>query len=203
MVRLVTCAALMFLLGSAASCLAGPADDAQWPCAQAKTGPVSAAAVWTGPDIAKAGNWEDDQDAAELAHKLASRRTPLTDADGLIAAFAAKAGADKSARLTHVFAGVLDIINTERNRVISGIVRYARGQNRLAEKIRDEADKIGDQQEAKNLTAVETLKDAQSSLAWDKRIFEARSQSLTYVCETPMLLENRLFEIARKIQQRL
>jgi hypothetical protein len=203
MVRLSICAALALLIGSAASCLAQPAEDSDWPCAQAKTGAISAAAVWAGPDLAKAGNWEDDIEAAELARKLASRRTPLAEADGLIDAFAAKAGAEKSERLTRVFAGVIDILNTERDRVIAGIVRYARGQNRLAEKIREEADKLGDEQEAQHLSSVQTLQDAQSGLEWDRRIFNERKQALSYVCETPTLLAQRLFAIARKIQQRL
>lgn len=204
MIRIASLAAALLSIGLAKPCFAAPpAEESDWPCAQAKTGPVSAAAVWAGPDVAKAGNWEDDDQAAELARKLASRRTPLADADGLIDDFAAKAGADKSVRLTRVFAGVLDIVNSERDRVLAGIVRYSRGQNRLAEKIRAVADKLGDEQEAKHLTPAELLKDAQSSLDWDKRIFDQRAQSLSYVCETPMLLERRLFEIARKIQQRI
>jgi hypothetical protein len=36
-------------------------------------------------------------------------------------------------------------------------------------------------------------------LAWDTRIFRERSQSLTYVCETPVLLERRAFELARAL----
>ena len=77
----------------------------------------------------------------------AARRS--TDADGLLDEFAAKAGAEKSARLTRVFAGVLDLINSERDRVLVGIVRYAQGQNRLADKIRTEADKVSDAEESK------------------------------------------------------
>ena len=34
-------------------------------------------------------------------------------------------------------------------------------------------------------------------LGWETRIFRDRAQSLTYVCETPVLLERRAFELAR------
>jgi len=195
--------ALAVLFGLAAPSFAKPMDDPDWPCAQRRTGVISAAAVWSGPDLAAAGKWDDDIGAAELARKLASRRTPLAEADGLIDDFAASAGADKSVRLTRVFAGVLDLINSERDRVITGVVRYARGQTRLAEKVRAEADKISDEQESKDVSSPQALDEAQSGLKWDKRIFDERSHALSYVCETPILLERRVFEIARKIQQRL
>ena len=35
---------------------------------------------------------------------------------------------------------------------------------------------------------------------WDTRIFTERQQMLTAVCESPVLLERRLFELARAIQ---
>jgi hypothetical protein len=203
MKRFAMSGVLALLLSAAAPALAKPMDDPDWPCAQRRTGPISAAAVWSGPDPAEAGRWDDDREAAALARKLASRRTPIEEADRLIDEFAAKAGADKPARLTHLFAGVLDLVNTERNRIVAGVVRYAQGQRRLADKIRLEADKISDAQESKDVSSPDALDEAQSSLKWDKRIFDDRAKALTYVCETPVLLERRVFEIARKIQQRL
>ena len=38
-----------------------------------------------------------------------------------------------------------------------------------------------------------------NTLAWDTRIFKQRAQSLNYVCETPVLLEQRAFAIARAL----
>jgi hypothetical protein len=194
-----------------------PGADLDWPCTQRRAPTISAAAVWAGPDLAKAGAWDDDSEAAALAQKLASRRTPLEEADGLLDEFATKAGAEKDVRLTRVFAGVVELINAQRDRVMEGIVRYARGQNKLAEKVRKESEAVADAQEAEEATdkteeaapkstgAVPPKPgdEAENSLKWDKRIFEERSRSLTYVCETPGLLEQRLFEIARRIQQRL
>ena len=46
-------------------------------------------------------------------------------------------------------------------------------------------------------------KELEEKLNWDTRIFEERSHSLAYVCETPVLLEQRVFEIGRQIQERL
>ena len=42
--------------------------------------------------------------------------------------------------------------------------------------------------------------DAQEEqLDWNTRIFQDRQQALTYVCETPVLLEQRVFALARAI----
>jgi hypothetical protein len=202
MVRLATLGAFAILLGLITPAQAASEDDADWPCAQRRTGPISAAAIWAGPDLAQAGSWGDDRDAAALARKLASRRTPIEEADGLIDAFANNAGPEKDARLTRVFAGMLDIVNSERNRIIAGVVRYGKGQSRLADKIRADADKVGDVEESGDASS-HAVDEAQSTLKWDKRIFDERLRALSYVCETPILLERRAFEIGRKIQERL
>jgi hypothetical protein len=201
---------VLLLLLSATAAVAQPKTDPSWPCVQRKVESLSAGQFWTGPDIAAAGDWGSDNDAAVLAQKLASRRTELSEVDPLLDAFVQKIGADKDARekaLTRVYAGVFEVVNGERAKVMNGIARYAQGQRRMAERIRDEADKIsqvkdspskGDETELpKDQTDLET------KFAWDRRIFQERTQSLTYVCEVPQLLEQRLGEIARKIQAKL
>lgn len=200
-------AALAFGVLLAAPACAQPKGDPDWPCVQRKVTTLSPGSVWTGPDLAEAGSWGDDFEAAALAQKIASRRTELSEADPLLDAFAAKAGDEKAKRLTRVFAGVFEVINGERARVMGGIARYAQGQRRMAERIRDEADKISATKDGPSAADAREIPKESSELenqfAWDRRIFTERSQSLTYVCEVPTLLEQRLGEIARKIQARL
>ena len=38
---------------------------------------------------------------------------------------------------------------------------------------------------------------------WDIRIYEDRERSLTYICEQPVLLEQRVFALAREIMNHL
>jgi hypothetical protein len=194
-------AACLALLPVAAQ--AQPQTDPDWPCPQRKVPRIGAASVWSGPDIASAGEWGSDFPSAALAQKLASRRTPLEDVDGLIESFATQVGPDRSEKLTRVFAGVLDIINTERGRVLEGITRYARGQQRMAERIRDEADQITAVKDSPAAELPKNMADLETRFTWDKRIFDERSHALTYVCEVPTLLEQRLGEIARRIQAHL
>lgn len=197
--------AALALLALAASspALAQPKSDPDWPCAQRRTPDISLAAVWSGPDLASAGPWTDDQDAATLAVQLASRRTPLDQVGGLVDAFAKEAGAEAKTRLVRVFAGVYEIISLERAKVVDGITRYARGQQRLAERLREEGDALGKAKDSPEATETRETKELEEKLNWDTRIFEERSRSLAYVCETPVLLEQRVFEIGRQIAERL
>jgi hypothetical protein len=177
--------------------------QSNWPCVQNRVPEIAAGTVWAGPDLQEVGSWQADAEAAALAQRLASRRTRVEEAASLLDAFTEKAGPQKTERLTRVFAGVLDIINTERSRVISGIERYARGQNLLAERIREEADEISAVKDEPGAQLSKDLHDLETRFEWDKRIFEERAQSLRSVCDTPVLLEQHLFEIARAIQGRL
>ncbi|GJE27317.1 hypothetical protein [Methylobacterium organophilum] len=212
MLRLLSPARLapLLALALAGPALAQPKADPDWPCAQRKVTTLGYGSFWTGPDLAEAGEWGNDREVAQLARKIASRRTELSEVDGLLDEFLAKSGGDKAEkdkRLTRLFAGVFEVINGERNTVISGITRYAQGQRRLAERIRDEADKVSAAKDSPDsdptkVSSKETA-DLESAFNWDRRIFQERSQSVSYVCEVPTLLEQRLGEIARKIQAKL
>ena len=102
---------------------------------------------------------------------------------------------------------MFEIINGERDKVMGGIARYAQGQRRMAERIRDEADTISQTKDGPSAADAREVSKEQSEIetkfAWDRRIFQERSQSLTYVCEVPQLLEQRLGEIAKKVQARI
>lgn len=194
--------AAMFLLLTATPALAGgPPVDEDWPCPQRRTGAISRAAIWSGPEAA-ANAW-DDSGAAALARKLASRRVSLDEADAALDEFARQAGADKDLRLTRAFDDALELINAERDKVIAAILRYARGQKALATRVRAEADKASEARENDEATAPDDLEAANPELKWDKRIFDDRARALSAVCEAPVLLEQRAFAISRAIQQRL
>ena len=190
--------------GTTESFAASPSEQAvQWPCAQRKVPTISAGTLWSGPDLAEGKGWDQDNAIASLAQKLASRRLPIDEVDPLLSDFAKEAGKDKDRKLTELFVGVLDIINTNRDEILEGIMRYARGQERLAERMRTEADaiseKMTDVQGPTGIAATEKNAD----FAWDQRIFKERRQALTYVCETPSLYERRAYEIAKRIQAQL
>ena len=180
-----------------------PEKPIPWPCAQQKVPSISGGTIWSGPDLSQGKDWDQDNDVAALAQKLASRRLPLNDADPLIADFVKQAGAGKDKKLTQLFVGTLEIINTSRGEILQGIMRYARGQERLAERMRTESDKISEAQEDVQGPTGIAANEVNRDFAWDQRIFKERKQALSYVCETPSLLERRAYEIGKRIQAQL
>jgi CHASE3 domain sensor protein len=107
---------------------------------------------------------------------------------------------EREARLGELFATILQQVNRERGEVIAGIGRYAGRQESYSQEI----DAL--QQELADLEAVpeadrnwDRVEELQDRLVWETRIYRDRAQSLTYVCETPVLLEQRAFAIARAL----
>lgn len=180
-----------------------PAAAVKWPCVQPKVASISAGTIWSGPDIAQGKDWDQDNDLAALAQKLAARRTTIEEIEPLVAEFAKKAGNDKDKQLTKLFVGVLDIINSNRDKILQGIMRYAQGQERLAERMRDEADKISQLQDEATGNSGIAAEQKNKEFSWDKRIFQERKQALSFVCETPSLLERRVYQIGKIIQAQL
>ncbi|MBS7539453.1 hypothetical protein KHC27_10975 [Ancylobacter lacus] len=156
--------------------------------------------MWDGPPVEGLA-WRDDARVADLVPVLAARRTPLEDADKLVESFAREAGPDKNQRLTLLFAGVFDQINSLRSRILAGIERYAQHQIDLSTRIKDESLKLA---QAKKAAANDADKakaaELEKEILWDTRIYDTRSQSVTAVCESPVILEQRAFALARTIR---
>lgn len=188
--------------------LAAPAGaaDPDWPCVQIKVPELSAGAMWAGPPVeAAARTWADDQEVAELVRVIAPRRVAIAEATQRIDAFAEGLATDRDRRLTLLFAGLLDVIDAERRDIIAGIERYARRQAALAGKVKARTAEVRALQDRPEPTAADhtRIQEIERELEWDIRIFEERAQSLSYVCESPVLLEQRLFALARAIMAHL
>ncbi|MGH6848174.1 MAG: hypothetical protein ACREC0_12285 [Methylocella sp.] len=181
---------------------AAPADR-NWPCHQILIGELSLAAVWSGPSIEGLA-WRNDQAVADIVATLAARRTPLEAAERAIDDFAQSQGGAKTEKLVSVFAGLFETLNDERSQVIEGLLRFGAKQKELAGKIRAEnaLPREGTRKEPPRASGQDAETVARD-LEWDLRVFDERRQSLTYVCEAPALIEQRLFALARVIQRRL
>lgn len=185
---------------------AASGTDPDWPCIQRKVPKISAGMVWAGPPVDENDrSWEASGELSELVERLAARRTPIEDAEPMIETFAKRHAGDKNTQLTLLFTGLLQTINAERNAIMQGIARYARQQAERAEQIKSIRDEYAALLAKETLTDTETARrDAlEERLNWETRIYDERAQSLTYVCESPQILEQRLFSLARAIQQHL
>jgi len=198
---------LVLLLACTLAALSSPsrADPRfpDWPCVQPKVAELSAASMWNGPSIDDVGNtWQDDDKIKDLVAQVSARRTPLDAAQKAIAEFIVGTPAEKQQKAKLIFAGVFDTLSSERNQVMDGLERTSRNELDLAAKIKtDVADLRG--LEDKPDSDQSKVKDLANEVEWSTRIFEDRRKTIRYVCEVPSTIEQRLFALARMIQQTL
>ena len=181
----------------------GDPNDPNWPCVQRKVVELSPAATWTGPAFDPATlTWEDDPAVRQLVGYLAQRRVPLSEAETAIREFAEKAGASKPETMTAVYAGLFETLNAERKEVINGIGRFARKQTDFAANVKQRQADLDKLRNDPN-TEYATLAAKTDEVLWETRVFEERQKSLTFVCEVPVIIEQRLFSLGKVISDTL
>jgi hypothetical protein len=195
--------AIVAALGlSSAARGAGAQND--WPCIQREVPQISAGMVWSGgPLDAEDKSWSSEPRVAPKVLDVTSRRKTPEEAIAAIDEFAASLKEDRASLLTALFAGTFQRINAERSQIMAGIRRYARKQGALAELIKQRSAQRAELNQKPSRTDEEQRKLAElnEQIEWDTRIYEEREQSLRYVCEAPVLMEQRLFQIGRHISQ--
>jgi len=182
--------------GAAATARAQEGTDPDWPCVQRKQPHLSLGQMWSGPEPDEAvGELARTPKIAALADRLEQRRLPLDEAEAEIAAFAEDAD---ERQLTALMVAIFDRVEPHRAALIAGIARYGHKQVDLAERIDRHRQKMEEMEkaEAPDFDAIDA---EEEQLDWDMRIFQDRQQALTYVCETPVILEQRVFALARAI----
>ena len=197
--RSILSGVILSALAVTAGHAAGPVDP-DWPCVQRRQPALSVGQIWGGPppdDAAQAH--VEDPDVQQLAQVIALRRTPLPEAEGLVRDFA---GAHDASALVGLFLAAFDHIQHQRNRVMEGITRYAHKQEALDQEINAlrHAFDTANSTEPKDFDRLDAL---ETQIDWATRVFRDRQQSLTYVCETPVILEQRAFALGRLIAARL
>lgn len=197
----VAALAAALLVGSVIAAQAAPRpSDPDWPCQQVKVAELSVAALWTGPSIDPyRTTWRQDPAIAELAAELAQRRMPISQAQTRIDDFAKQAGADTQTKLLMLFAGLFETLDDQRASVIAGLRRFGARQKELATNLHSDENALRAAQSAATPDEAK-ISDLTQRLAWDGQVFEQRRQALSYACEVPDKIEQRLFALSRIIQ---
>jgi len=178
--------------------------DPDWPCQQIKTSSFSLASVWTGPDIdLNSETWHDDPEVADLATKMSERRVPIEEVEKAISEFKAKEGAEANVKLLQAFGAAFQDLAQQRSQILSGLDRFGRKQRSLADRIRAENQVVQNAADARKNEAGQGSDDALQRLQWDLRVYEDRRRTISYVCESPALVEQRIGAVARAVQQAL
>jgi hypothetical protein len=174
-----------------------------WPCQQLKVPGISIANVWTGPAIEPTDTAKPiDAKEAELVSRLAARRTAMEDARQLIADYVVGTDAEKQEKAKTLFAALYVTLNSQRDQVMNGIERFSRKQKAMADDIRAETQKLREMQDKATADQAQN-EELASQLAWQTRIFEDRRKSTSYVCDVPVLIEKRLFDLGKAIHDAL
>lgn len=180
--------------------LAGAADfsDPDWPCIQRKVENLSASLMWPEPIVPMALA----PAAKELVEVVSLRRVTLEEAEAHIRAFVEKSAPVDGQLLGNVFLAVFDKIADTRQRLIAGIGRYSRSQIALSSRIDGGRVEMAKLTREKN-PDFDRIDKLEEQIDWDERIYRERAQALTYVCETPVLLEKRAYAIAQILLKQL
>jgi hypothetical protein len=192
-------------LGAAAAARSAPpgARDADWPCQQIKVSQLSLAAVWSGPALdGQQNDWRQDQQVVDLVQATVQRRVPIEQAQAEIRAFAGRAGEKKQPQLLRLLAGLFSTLNDERAAVIAGLDRFGARQKDLAVELRNDNARLRDMQAVSSSEANDVNQMTQR-LTWEAQVFQDRRQALSYACDVPGKIEQRLFALARTIQEAL
>lgn len=191
-------AAALLAAGSPAAAATG--EDPDWPCIQRLVPEIAPAVIWPGPPIDSVDGAATNPLIDELATELAARRVPIEEATAQVEQFAQTlADEQKNEQLTGLFARTLEVINNDRSSIIQGIKKYARGQRALAATITEKNERLSELPTDQVLERDALIAERD----WDIRIYDDRERSLTYLCEQPVLLEQRAFALARAIASNL
>jgi hypothetical protein len=199
----IVIAALFLLAASGRPGFAADPRYPDWPCAQAKVPEISLPAVWAGPSLDDVQDkWKDDPKMGALVTKLGARRLPLEDAEKETKEFLTSSGHDKATAGKILFSGLFDTLNAQRSSVMNGLERVMRKQREAADKIRSDTIELQGMQSAASPDQSK-VDELSNQLLWETRIFEDRRRVVTYVCEVPTAIDQRLFALGRVIQQEI
>lgn len=168
--------------------------DPTWPCIQRKVADLSVGQMlpYVIPDAPEDAALEAE--VKQLSAPLSLRRFELEEVEPWVADFAADHPGN--AALGALYRAAFDRIDTQRQLILRGIGRYAEKQTGLSERIDAAREEMAGlvAAEAPDFDRVDALEE---QLDWDERIYRDRARALTYVCESPVLLEKRAYGLAQ------
>lgn len=183
---------------------AGSSTDKNWPCVQRKVPDISSGMIWLGEPLDQFANeWPKNVEISRLVESISARRTQLDKAKQNIVEFAQQLGAGRDHQLTLVASGMLETINYERARIIRKIEKFTMAQRKLGDRLENLEIKLNAFPKKMTTKQQTEYDDLLLKKYWFKRAFEQREQSLSYICQQPILLEQRAFALGRELMQHL
>ena len=186
--------AWIILMATTGPVLAADPTDPDWPCIQRRVEHLSIGVMWPHPIPEEAGPLPDD--LRDVAAQIALRRVSEEQVRDIVAEVAADHPEFDLDDYGRIYAAAFEQIDTQRAEIVAGIVGYARNQNRLAQEIDDLRSQMSELESAE-APDFDRIDEVEAELDGRLRVFKDRANSLTYVCESPVLLEQRAYSIAQ------
>ncbi|WP_422038652.1 hypothetical protein [Roseibium sp.] len=174
-------------------------DDPTWPCQQRKVQELSIGLMW---NQALPDGFDLDarrplpSQAQDLVALLSLRRVSLAEAEDAVKSFSEDTEFADPQTMLFIFAEIFTTLGKTRRDIINGIEQYSMKQIALSERIETTRSEMRDIEETTD-PDFDRIDRLEEQLDWDERVFRDRTRSLTYVCETPVLIEKRLYAIAQ------
>ncbi|PWK55089.1 hypothetical protein [Silicimonas algicola] len=173
--------------------------DPTWPCIQRKVETLSPALMWSHPLPETPASKEESAAVDLMAERLTLRRSDLESLRPEVQAFAERYSGDPEV-MGRVFQRAFKGLDTRRTRIIKGIADFSLSQIALAKSIENTRSEM-DTQMAADEPDFDRVDELEEKLDWDQLIYSDRQKSITYLCETPQLIERRLFGIAQLLAE--
>jgi len=177
-------------------------SDPTWPCIQRKVEGLSIGLMWTHPLPEEPAADEDTRrEIDRLADKLALRRLEVEELRPEIEAFGAKHNGSPDV-LGRVFADVFKTLSTRRSKVMSGIEDFSLSQIELSKRIEAAQTEMANLMDSDS-PDFDRIDKLEEQLDWDQLIYSDRQSTITYLCETPTLIEQRLYSLSQMLRQQI
>ena len=175
--------------------------EADWPCEQKYVAQLSYGTMWTGAALDDAlKSWHQNDGLREIVTLLSDETTSEADGVKAIDEFAGKLGSDKSKQLTELFAALFETMGDKRTSAQDGVKKYFRRQEAVAHEVNKlQADLRAMQAKGPKVDDPKLL-ELKKGLAWNNKVYDDRQRLTPYVCQIPIIIEQKLGAYARAIQ---
>lgn len=199
--------AIVLSLALCPPALAADKSTPDWPCVQKKVENIAVSQIWDGPAIDEATKtWQDDEKVVGIVKKISSRRISIEEAAAAAQKFAQELPeADRGKVMTAVFAGFFETLAAERRTIMAGIEKYNKRQKERAAIVEEKGKKIAELEAnaGSDEAAQAELAKLQEDYEWETRVFKERNDNIPIACELPVLIDQRLFELAKTIRSQI
>jgi len=178
-------------------------DEKDWPCAQRLVPELVLATFWQGPSLEGHDKWWKDEAMTAAVDELTDPTLTEAESAEIVNGFVETYNGDANGALVSVFSGVFEKLGYERRKQLKGIQKYVRQQRGITKEIARISKEMRKRRKEGQTAEMEEMKLLHKTLEWNTRIYDERDRLTIYLCEEPVLLEQRLGFHSRAIMRHL